>query len=186
MGIIAKAGAEFTPAPAGTHAAVCVDIIDIGMVLSEFKGVKKNQHKIKIVWQIDEDQANGKPFTVSQRYTLSLHQKATLRRDLESWRGKPFSEEELKAFDLENLLGAGALLNVIHNHREGSTYANVASVMRLMKGMATPAPRDYVRVCDRPRDGAMVSGPGAGSHEWGGEMEYDDPGAYPGNEDVPF
>lgn len=149
MPIIAKASGDFVPAPEGAHPAVCVDVIDLGMVTTDYRGVKKTQHKVRIVWQIDEDQENGKPFVVNQRYTLSLHQKATLRRDLESWRGRSFSEEELTAFDLENLLGVGAIVNVVHTRREGSTYSNVAGVMKLMKGVSAPNPRDYVRVCDR-------------------------------------
>ena len=152
MPIYAKAAPSFTPAPAGTHAAVCVDVVDLGMVLSEFNGKKREQHKIKIVWQIEEERDDGKPFLVHRRYTNSLHEKATLRRDLESWRGKPFNEEELAGFDLENLISAGALLNLIHQQREGSTYANVASIMKLMKGMSAPNIREYVRMCDRQPD----------------------------------
>jgi hypothetical protein len=90
------------------------------------------------------------PFLVRRRYTCSLHEKATLRRDLESWRGRAFTDKELEAFDLESLLSVGCLINVIHESRNGSTYANVASVMRLPKGMTAPTPRDYVRVQDRP------------------------------------
>jgi len=55
----------------------------------------------------------------------------------------------LEAFDLESLLSVGCLINVIHESRNGSTFANVASVMRLPKGMTSPTIRDYVRVCDR-------------------------------------
>ena len=183
MPIFARAGGDFTPAPAGTHAAVCVDVVDLGMVTSEFAGIKKTHHKIKIVWQIDETRDDGKPFDVSQRYTLSLHSKATLRRELESWRGRAFTEEELKEFDVETVIGAGAMLNVIHNFREGKTYANVTGVMRLMKGMATPTPRDYVRVCDRQKQPAQQ---GAGPDSTlPSEMDYDDPNAYPDDE-VPF
>jgi hypothetical protein len=149
MSIYAKAGANFTPAPSGTHVAVCCDVVDLGMLETEWQGVKKRQHKIKIVWQIDELRDDGKRFTVARRYTNSLHEKATLRRDLESWRGKPFSETELQGFDLENLLAVGALLNVIHESRQGTTYANVASIMRVPKMMTAPTVQDYVRVCDR-------------------------------------
>jgi hypothetical protein len=150
MPIIAKAGASFTPAPAGTHCAVCVDVIDLGVVEVNYLGKVRKQHKIVIAWQIDETMEDGKPFLVRRRYTCSLHEKATLRRDLESWRGRAFTNTELEAFDLENLLGVGSLLNVIHESRNGSTFANVASIMRLPKNMTAPTPRDYLRVQDRP------------------------------------
>jgi hypothetical protein len=150
MPIIAKAGGNFTPAPSGTHAAVCVDVIDLGLIEVTYLGKTQRKHKIVIAWQIDEDMDDGKPFLVRRRYTCSLHEKATLRRDLESWRGRAFNDKELEAFDLESLLSVGCLINVIHEQRNASTYANVASIMRLPKGMAPPSPRDYVRVCDRP------------------------------------
>ena len=150
MPIFAKAGGNFTPAPAGTHAAVCVDLVDLGMIEVTYLGKTQLKHKIVIVGQIDENLDDGRPFLVRRRYTCSLHEKATLRRDLESWRGRSFTDQELQAFDLEALISVPCLINVIHETRNGSIYANVASVMRLPKGMIAPVPRDYVRVCERP------------------------------------
>jgi len=159
MPIFAKAGASFTPAPAGAHAAVCVDVVDLGMLEVAYQGKTKSQHKISIVWQIDEERDDGKPFTVRKRYTLSLHEKSGLRKDLESWRGRQFNEQELQGFDVENLLSAPCMLNVIHQQRGSDVFANVSSIMRLPKGMTAPSPREYVRVCDRePSQGMAAPG----------------------------
>lgn len=153
-------GTNYVPAPAGAHAAVCVDVVDLGILTVEYAGKKKEQHKIKIVWQIDEVRGDGKPFSVSKRYTNSLHEKAALRKDLESWRGRPFTQAELEGFDLEQLLGAGALVNVIQTSKEGATYANVTGVMRLPKGMPAPSQRDYTREIDRePKAPEPPTGP---------------------------
>ena len=151
MPIIAKASnSNFTPAPAGSHAAVCVDVVDLGVLTVEWGGKAKKQHKVRVVWQIDEDREDGTPFQVHRRYTLSLHEKAGLRKDLESWRGRAFSEQELDGFDVEVLIGVPCLLSVIHSKgNDGSVFANVASIMKLPKGMSAPTPRDYVRVCER-------------------------------------
>lgn len=149
MPILAKRSEKsFTPAPAGTHQAVCCDVVDLGFIESSFTPGKQ-QHKIAVVWQIGEDMENGKPFLVQQRYTLSLDEKANLRRDLESWRGKPFTEPELMGFDVENLLSANCLLSIVHVDRQGKVYANVKSVSPLMKGMTKMAVREYIRVIDR-------------------------------------
>src|SRR5262249_13697382 len=137
-------------APEGTHAAVCVDVIDLGMVEETYSGKTQQKHKVEIVWQVD-GLDGGTPFLVRRRYTCSLHEKATLRRDLESWRGRGFTDQELQSFDLEALLSTPCLLNVIHESRNGSIFANVAGVMRLPKDMTAPIPRDYVRVCGRPK-----------------------------------
>jgi hypothetical protein len=80
------------------------------------------------------------PRALSRRYTVSLDNRASLRRDLESWRGRKFNPAELEGFDLRKLLGAAALLQVVHEtSKEGRTYAAVASIMALPKG--TPRPK---------------------------------------------
>lgn len=177
MPIIAKAtGTNFVPAPAGSHSAVCVDVVDMGMLEVNFGGKTSNKHKIRIVWQIDEVMADNRPFIVQKRYTLSLHEKATLRKDLESWRGRQFSPEELEGFDVEVLLGVPCLLGVIQQSKDGSTYANVSSIMRLPKGMNPLKQRDYIRVCDRPAETTN------------GQAPAEDDGAFNGitDDDVPF
>ncbi len=154
MAIFAKAGPSFKPAPAGAHAAVCCDVIDLGEMKVVYAGKEKKQHKIRIVWQIPELRDDGNQFTVSKRYTLSLHEKSTLRKDLESWRGRSFTESELEQFDVEVLLSAPAMINVNHTSKQGTTYADVTSIMRLPKGMEAPKVVGYIRVCDRkPEDG---------------------------------
>jgi hypothetical protein len=158
MAIIATAGdgKAFAPAPAGVHQAVCVDVVDMGLLEVKFGGKVKHQHKVRLVWQIDEAMEDGKRFIVQRRYTKSLHEKANLRKDLESWRGRPFTEDELGGFDLEKLLNANCFLNVVHTSKDGQIYANVASIMPLKKGMARMDSETYVRVKDRePSNGPI-------------------------------
>ena len=101
MPIIATGGdtKTFTPAPEGTHQAVCVDILDKGMLPNKFREGAL-QRKIDIAWEITETRDDGKRFVVYKRYTLSLNEKANLRHDLESWRGKAFSFDELAGFEI--------------------------------------------------------------------------------------
>jgi hypothetical protein len=147
MAIVAK-GSNFVPCPAGLHQAVCADVIDNGMV----EGVYGTKHKVTLVFQVNVSMDNGKPFLVQRRYTLSLDQKANLRKDLESWRGKPFSADELKGFDLEKLLGVNAQLNVQQTDRDGTTYANITAIVPLGKGMPKMKVAGYVRKQDREPD----------------------------------
>lgn len=151
MAIIATAGdsKSFTPAPSGVHQAVCVDCIDKGLLEVTYAGKTKKQHKIVLAWQIDDLRDDGKRFLVFKRYTCSLNEKATLRKDLESWRGRAFTRDEEMGFDVETVIGANALVNVQHNHVSDKTYANVVAVMPLAKGMAKLMAQDYVREKDR-------------------------------------
>lgn len=149
MAIIATAGETFVPAPSGLHPAVCVDVVDMGKLKVTFGQETKTKHIIRLVWQIDEPMENGKRFIVQRRYTLSLHEKSTLRKDLESWRGRPFNPDESQGFDVERLIGVNCQINVQHNTKNGSTYANVVSVVPLGRGMAKMEPQEYVRAKDR-------------------------------------
>ena len=145
MPVIAKATADTAKElpPAGLMQAVCVFVEDIGIQKTEYKGETKVQHKIVVVWEIDENEAkmdDGRRFMTSKRYTLSLSDKANLRKDLETWRGKKFTEEELGGFDVEKLVGANCLLNIMHEENAGKTYANIKGVMPLKNGMTKILP----------------------------------------------
>lgn len=147
MAVIAKdngGGEDFLPCPDGMHPAICVDVIDLGEEETPFldprTGQKKKAPKIKIVWQLhplDEHgnvvlRVDGKPFRVNQFYTLSLGSKANLRKDLEAWRGKPFTDDDLKnGFDVEVLIGVQCQLGILNKPGKKDptkTYANVVSI----------------------------------------------------------
>jgi hypothetical protein len=150
--IVKEPESQFIPAPAGVHAGVCVDEIDLGMVVREFGGAKSEKRMVRLVWQIAEDMKDGKPYLVKKDYTASLHEKAGLRKDLEGWRGRPFSFDELAGFDLEKVVGAPCMMNIVHaTGRKGGTFANIAAIMPLAKGFVKLEPRDYVRQKDRPK-----------------------------------
>jgi hypothetical protein len=142
MGFTATAKSEYRPAPDGTHAATCTQLIDLGHQVDEWQGRERVTHKILIGWELDteEKRDDGSPFVVWGRYTLSLGAKSRLRPMLESWRGRPFSEEELESFDVAKLLGAPCMLSVVHVKRDGNVYANVSSVASLPKKMPKPTP----------------------------------------------
>jgi hypothetical protein len=141
---------NFTPAPEGVHQAVCVDVIDLGMVDVDWQGTKKVQHKVNVVWQINELRDDDSRYRLFKRYTLSLSDKANLRKDLESWRGRAFTGDELRGFDVEKLIGVNCLLNVVHRKSDdgSKTYANVVSIMPLVKGMPKLEALDYTRKQD--------------------------------------
>lgn len=142
---------KFIPAPEGQFRAVCVDFVDLGEVKTSWQGEERLTHKCRVVFEIEETQDDGRPFLVSQTFTASLSEKANLRKFLEQWRGRSFTPVELKAFETENLVGAQAVLQIVHNESQGTIYANINAVMKPMKGLAPLTPfGSYVRVKDRP------------------------------------
>ena len=140
--IIAKqtsSGSDFKLPPAGSFLASLYRIIDIGTQTTEWMGKKKMQRKIIAMFELhgeDNDgqplqTAEGKPLIVSKRYTLSLDEKATLRKDLEAWRGKAFTQEELDGFNLEVLLGKCCMVSITHSTYDGKEYANIAGISQV-------------------------------------------------------
>lgn len=130
--------------PAGTHQAVCQSVHDIGIQETTFNGETKRQHKVVVIWEVNERLTDGKfkgqRFVVSKKYTLSLHEKSTLRHDLMAWRGRDFTEAELNAFDLESITGANCMLSITETEKNGKKYTNIAAVMALPKGMTEITP----------------------------------------------
>lgn len=142
---------QFTPVSEGLHQAVCVDVLDLGMKETQW-GAKQ---KVRIVWQVEEINDGGNRQTVIKEYTMSLNPKATLRKDLETWRGKKFSEAELQGFDLEKLLEVNAQVQVVHNLADdGRIFSNVQAIVPVGRGMTALRPQNYTRVKDRPTEPA--------------------------------
>jgi hypothetical protein len=56
---------------------------------------------------------------IAKQFTLSLNEKANLRADLASWRGRDFTPEEIRGFDLKNILGHWAMISVTASERDG-------------------------------------------------------------------
>lgn len=146
MGLTAKeGGGSFQQPPVGTHLARCIRLIDIGTQKKEFNNKVKWAPQVIIAWELPHemmeatDEHPARPFVVSKFYTMSLDKKANLRKHLASWRGRDFTPEELKGFDLRNILDKPCMLSIILNEKEK---AIVDAVMSVMKGTTLP-PRHH-------------------------------------------
>lgn len=111
-------GGEFEKIPAGLHRAVCANIFDVGRQPG-YQGGPASK-KVVVLWEIEprhtwDGEMKGKHFQVTKIYTQSIGEKATLRIDLTSWRGKAFTPDELKGFELENIIGKPCQLNLVEN-----------------------------------------------------------------------
>jgi len=145
-------GGSFTPVPPGMHLARCYRIIDLGTQDTEYKGVKGQQRKVMLQFEAHgEDDAGaplvtpkGEPMSISKNYTLSLSEKATLRADLQAWRGRAFTPEELRGFDLEKVLGAWAMLAVAKSiGQDGKEYTNIMNINPVPKVLKDTLPIGY-------------------------------------------
>lgn len=143
--------------PEGTHLGICYQMIEIGKVQEEYMGESKIIHKVMLTWEIPEEriefEKDGEkidiPMAISKEYTFAMGEKATLRKDLTGWRGKAFEEQEAQDFELDVLLGKPCLITVIHKtSKAGKERAEVASISKIMKGMAVPPTHNKLMLLD--------------------------------------
>jgi hypothetical protein len=136
---------DFEPAPEGLKDALCVDVVDQGMKDTP-NGPKR---KVRLVFQIADQMTSGKRFIVGTQFTASLHEQAPLRKFLKAWRGRDFTEDELRGFDMEKLVGAPCQLIITHEPKNGEIWANITAVMKAGQNRLAPD-ADYIRVKNRP------------------------------------
>jgi hypothetical protein len=130
-------GGDFKDVEPGTHPARCVRIIDLGTQHGEYEGKATVRKQILISWELPTElMDDGRPFMVSKFYTASLGEKANLRKDLEAWRGRAFTDEERAGFDVKSILGVASMLSVVA--KPTGKGVKVGSVMKLPKGMELP------------------------------------------------
>jgi hypothetical protein len=122
-------------------------MIEIGTVTEFVLGKQVIVKKVRIGWELPTElkifkEENGEqPLVISKEYTLSMNEKSNLRKDLKSWRGKDFTEDEAKCFDITKLLGAACMLNIIHKPSQSDPtkiYEQIAGITGVPKGMTVP------------------------------------------------
>ncbi len=147
MSLVSKetgGGGGFDPIPEGTYVARCISVVDFGL---QPRGNWPAKEQIYIGFEVpservewtdrDGNEHEGSAL-IGMRYTNSLSEKAHLRAHLQSWRGRAFTAEELAGFDVRKVLGVPCMISVVHNHKNGNTYANITAVMKLPKGTECP------------------------------------------------
>lgn len=133
---------SFPPIEPGTYVAYCYGMVDLG--LQHSKTYNKDSYKLLLMFELPTEtvEIDGEPKAriISGTYTASLSAKSNLRKLLESWRGAPFTVEELKGFDLKKLVGVPCLITLTSETREDKTHTNISGIAKMMKGMVPPAP----------------------------------------------
>jgi hypothetical protein len=115
-------------------------------------GQPKVNRQVSLYWEVFATDDNnkpirtgdGRPFSLFKNYNLSWNEKAALRKHLQAWRNKPFSQEEMQSFDLKNILDKWCNVAVIHKtNNDGKTFANldnISPVSPLQREVGLPAP----------------------------------------------
>nr|DAT88069.1 MAG TPA: hypothetical protein [Caudoviricetes sp.] len=137
-----KAKPTIPPVAPGTYSAICVASIDIGEQLHKFKDKSNYQNMMmytfELVGEFIEVDGKQEPRLLSRKFTFSKSEKSGLRKFVESWQGRKFTNEEFGDFDTNDMVGKEAMLGVVLN--DTGEYANIDTIMGLPKGMSVGKP----------------------------------------------
>ncbi len=148
---------DFEPCPEYTGKAVCVDVTPLRKQQSQYG----ERNVFKIVFEANSEREDGSRHCVwSTNFTPTLNEKASLRKFLRGWFGRDLSTAELEDFDTETLIGKPAQVVVVHEHKDGKVYANIAACTPDKSGDALKPSGKFTRTKDRVKDGQQ-NGAGA-------------------------
>ena len=144
MGLKAKDSGPGEPhelVPAGNYLGRIFGVYDIG---TQAGGIYDPKHQIIISWELHKRKGParngaGQTLTISKFYTLSFHEKSTLRKDVEALLGQSFDDGS--EFDVESLLGVSCRLQVVHGKKQnGDPRDAIGALMPLDEDDSTPTP----------------------------------------------
>ena len=136
----------FDPCPQGSHIARLVTIVDLGLQNTPW-GTREEVYLgfevpgVRVAWTDREGTEKQGTALIGATWTLSLYEEANLGKNLRSWSGREFTEEEKRnGFDLFQLLGKPCMLSVVHNKssKTGKVYANISAIIGVPAGTEIP------------------------------------------------
>lgn len=155
-------GEEFRRVPPGTHVAIVRMIVDLG--IQPGRGIyPQPKHELYVGFEVPEERVtytkDGKeiegPMAIGRTYTLSMSEKSNLRKDLQSWRGRNFTDDEAAEFDIESILGKACMITVVEKQSGDKVYSNIVGMSGLPKGVPSPKPENPLLIYTSERKGAL-------------------------------
>ena len=144
-GTVGGGGGNYDPAPQGNHVARVYRIIHIGTIMEAYMGENKLVNKVQIGFELPNETKvfkegeEAKPISLTQEYTLSMHEKANLRGVITGIIGTALTDGEAEAFDIEDLMGKECMINIVHKtSASGNVYAKLQSASPIPKGLEVP------------------------------------------------
>ena len=126
-----------------TQLQISIDKID---ALDEYQGEPKKKNSLWVYFELPNELAvfnpekGEEPYSVNIEYNHVPYETAKIMKHINSWRGKALSPQEIDDFDVSTLLEKPCMLTIVHNTSaaNGKTYANIASISGMPKGIECP------------------------------------------------
>jgi len=132
----------------GEFVGVIADFVDVGPVPTAY-GIK---NKVRIVWVLDKNDSEGKPYNAIQQVTASIHEKSGLYAIVKSILGTA----PVVPFESDVLIGLSRKLFILKEENPNNPakpFANIKAIMPLPAGVAPLAiPAGFVRAKDKAKN----------------------------------
>lgn len=114
---------EYETHPAGRFTGRIIEVRDLGLVETQFG----DKHKVAAIIETEGiQQANGYPFQVWQKMTLSSNKKAALRKFREAVLDRELTAAEQEDFDPSDLVDRRISYRIDHNEgKDGRVFGNI-------------------------------------------------------------
>lgn len=152
--VTTKAGKVFEKPESGIYQGVLVDVVDLGVISTTYKGVTKSQPMIRFVWYLNAIGKDGKQLSVAQRFNANLHEKSNLYKTVKQILGGA----PPPTYDLDQLIGQTRTLFIVRDTELAADqktvikdYANIQGITPAQPGVAIPIPPDFVRAKDKSK-----------------------------------
>ena len=137
-----KHKSRWKPAPEGLHNAVVVDVIGDG---NTFEPSASGCDEIRVVWEIEATQSDGRRFTVTKIYPGAN----AFAKDFEAVLPADHPLVTGDTENVESIIGIPARVDLVHNRkRDGDTFAHVQSQLPARRTELKPS-EHYTRLKDR-------------------------------------
>jgi hypothetical protein len=148
--LIQAGGKKFEKPDAGVFLGTIIDVIDLGLVPSKNPKFPDPQYRVRIVWVLDKNDSEGKPYCIIEQPTAKLSDGGggTKKSRLYEICEGVFGTAPPVPFESENLIGRS---NTLFLAKEGD-YVNIKGFMPVPAGQVPPkAPANFVRDKDDPK-----------------------------------
>ena len=130
-----RAKPKTPPVEPGVYMAICIGCVDLGEQYNEtFKNhSNKCLYIFELIGETIEVDGEMKPRQLSKEFAISSSSKSNLRKFIESWNGKSYTDDDFMELDLFDQIGKSCQLNVVLN--DTKEYANIDNLMPLPRGV---------------------------------------------------
>lgn len=135
MKIKDRAKPKTPPVEPGVYMAICIGCVDLGEQYNETFKNRSNKclYIFELIGETIEVDGEQKPRQLSKEFAISSSSKSNLRKFIESWNGKSYTDDDFMELDLFDQIGKSCQINVVLN--DTKEYANIDNLMPLPRGV---------------------------------------------------